>query len=168
MRDGTALRLDPRERLRSISEKYMTFGYNGGADADRERDEVIGFLLGEIESRDDVIAGKVREVRSVAPAVLVEERLAELRGFVRERRSTRGLSLRAAAVESGVPFTTIAGFEKGERIPDSPSLLSLLAWLGLSLDWLTGGPSNAVADYRRGWDDCAAAVRAVTARCSDV
>lgn len=94
---------------------------------------------------------------TTTPAALVDERMTELRGFVRERRSARGLSLRTAAVEIGVPFTTITGFEKGERTPDSPALLALLAWLGLSLDWLTGGPSDAVAEYRRGWDDCAAA-----------
>jgi len=164
MREDIALLMGPQAHRKAITAKYMAFGYSGSTPADRERDEVIGFLLGEIENRDNLLADKACSVRSAGPASIVEERLSEFRRLVRERRTARGLSLRSAAEEIGIPFTVIAGAEKGERTPDSPALLALLAWLGLSLDWLTGGPSNAIAEYRRGWDDCAEAVQAVIKR----
>lgn len=57
----------------------------------------------------------------------------ELRSRVSEERRRRGLSLRAAAEESGVPFNTLARVEKG-FLPDLQNFGRLLTWLGLEPD----------------------------------
>jgi transcriptional regulator with XRE-family HTH domain len=54
-----------------------------------------------------------------------------LRVRVRQRRKELGLSLRAAAAESDVPFNTLARVEKGD-LPDLANFRRIVAWLGLS------------------------------------
>jgi transcriptional regulator with XRE-family HTH domain len=44
-------------------------------------------------------------------------------------RAARGLSLRAAAEESGVPFNTLSRMEKG-HLPDVANFARLVTWLG--------------------------------------
>ena len=71
-----------------------------------------------------------------------------------------GLAYCPCAKEIGISFTTLCGIENG-RDPDTVNLLLLLTWLGLPLSFLTGvGDLDPAAIYRRGWDDCAATVRA--------
>ena len=53
-----------------------------------------------------------------------------LRTRVRERREEFGLSLRAAAGQSGVPFNTLARVEKGD-LPDLANFRRIVEWLGL-------------------------------------
>lgn len=54
----------------------------------------------------------------------------ELRRRVVERRQELGLSLRAAAEDSGVPFNTLSRVEKG-HLPDLANFSRLVAWVGL-------------------------------------
>lgn len=54
----------------------------------------------------------------------------ELRVRVVEYRRERGLSLRAAAEESGVPLNTLSRVEKG-HLPDLANFTRLVRWIGL-------------------------------------
>jgi transcriptional regulator with XRE-family HTH domain len=54
----------------------------------------------------------------------------ELRRRVGDYRRERGLSLRAAAAESGVPLNTLSRVEKGQ-LPDLPNFGRLMTWVGL-------------------------------------
>lgn len=53
-----------------------------------------------------------------------------LQSLVRQHRKRFNLSLRAAAEESGVPFTTLSRIERG-HLPDLANFRRLVAWLGL-------------------------------------
>lgn len=54
----------------------------------------------------------------------------ELRRRVVEHRQELGLSLRAAAEDSGVPFNTLSRVEKG-HLPDLGNFSRLVTWVGL-------------------------------------
>ncbi len=56
-----------------------------------------------------------------------------LGSMVRRRRSERHLTLREAADESGVPFSTLSRIEKG-HLPDLANFRRLVEWLGVSAD----------------------------------
>ncbi|MEY9912812.1 transcriptional regulator with XRE-family HTH domain [Catenulispora sp. MAP12-49] len=53
-----------------------------------------------------------------------------LQWLVQRHRADRGLSLRAAAEASGVPFNTLARVEKG-HLPDLANFRRIVEWLGL-------------------------------------
>jgi transcriptional regulator with XRE-family HTH domain len=53
----------------------------------------------------------------------------ELRRRVTDRRRELGMSLRAAAEDSGVPFNTLSRVEKG-HLPDLANFSRLVAWVG--------------------------------------
>jgi transcriptional regulator with XRE-family HTH domain len=53
-----------------------------------------------------------------------------LKMHVRQHRKDRGLSLRAAADQSEVPFNTLARVEKGD-LPDLANFRRIVEWLGL-------------------------------------
>jgi transcriptional regulator with XRE-family HTH domain len=55
---------------------------------------------------------------------------AELGDRVMRRRKAVGMSLRAAAEESGVPFNTLSRVEKG-HLPDLANFGRIVNWLGL-------------------------------------
>ncbi len=57
----------------------------------------------------------------------------QLGPMVRRRRSERELTLREAADESGVPFSTLSRIEKG-HMPDLANFRRLVEWLGVSAD----------------------------------
>lgn len=53
-----------RDRLSAIRAKYKAFGFSGPTAQDRERDQVIGFLLDELESQDFTLkSADIRERR---------------------------------------------------------------------------------------------------------
>lgn len=54
----------------------------------------------------------------------------QLQVLVKSHREQLGLSLRAAAEQSGVPFNTLARVEKG-HLPDLANFRRLVLWLGL-------------------------------------
>ncbi len=59
--------------------------------------------------------------------------LEDLGPMVRRHRSERGMSLREAADESGVPFSTLSRIEKG-RLPDLVNFRRIVEWLGVPVD----------------------------------
>jgi transcriptional regulator with XRE-family HTH domain len=85
-------------------------------------------------------------------------RLRELPALVVAERARRGLSQRQTAAVLDLSPSTIGRVEKGQ-MPDVSAFLAIAGWLRLPLGWFTGemDPQDA---YRRGWDDCAASVRA--------
>lgn len=70
----------------------------------------------------------------------------------------RGISQREAARELGLASSTITRVIQGKGC-DAYATLRILRWLGLTAEWLRE-PDAAADAYRRGWDDCAARVRA--------
>jgi transcriptional regulator with XRE-family HTH domain len=66
---------------------------------------------------------------SLTPYGELADVLKHLPVLVRENRRRRGLSLRAAAQEAGVSFSTVARAESGEDCALS-SAIALLNWLG--------------------------------------
>lgn len=59
--------------------------------------------------------------------------LEELGHLVSAERKRRGLSLRDAADELGIPFNTLARVEKG-HIPDLPKFKRLVEWCGADIN----------------------------------
>lgn len=81
---------------------------------------------------------------------------------LRDRRIEQGISQTVLAARFGAKQRALASRELGVNPPDLPTARRWAAALGagLTLDHLSeSGPAVA---YRRGWDDCAAAVRAAT------
>lgn len=97
------------------------------------------------------------------------DQLGAIHRFVRDRRQTLGLNLRDAAEQIGISFNSLSRVERGYP-PDSPSLIAILAWLGLPVTWLDAAAdldAAAVGEawaYWRGWQDCAKAHRDAVAQ----
>lgn len=60
-------------------------------------------------------------------------------------RKIRGLSMRAVAVELGIPYTTYVNYEKGFREPNSEMLMRLADFFDVSIDYLIGFSDNPEA-----------------------
>lgn len=58
--------------------------------------------------------------------------LSELGNLVAAERSRRGMSLREAAADVGMPFNTLARVEKG-HVPDLPKFKRLVDWCGADI-----------------------------------
>lgn len=58
--------------------------------------------------------------------------LSDLGGLVAAERHQRGLSLREAASDIGIPFNTLARVEKG-HVPDLPKFKRLVDWCGADI-----------------------------------
>ena len=58
--------------------------------------------------------------------------LSDLGPLVAEERRRRGMSLREAAADTGVPFNTLARVEKG-HVPDLPKFKRLVEWCGADI-----------------------------------
>lgn len=79
--------------------------------------------------------------------------------MLKAERSRRKLSLRAAAAEIGVGFSTVTRAEQGVPV-DLASFLALAVWLQVNIGWFVGEDGIEKQDaYRRGWNDCAASVQ---------
>lgn len=59
--------------------------------------------------------------------------LGELGRLVAAERERRGLSLRGAADDTGVPFNTLARVERG-HVPDLPKFKRLVEWCGADIN----------------------------------
>lgn len=90
-----------------------------------------------------------------APAV--SGLLAEFPALVSAECVRRGISQRTASKEIGLNPSSVTRIVRGDGM-DARTFLAVVQWLGLSMHWLIDGGS--AASYRRGWDDCAASVRA--------
>lgn len=87
-------------------------------------------------------------------------RISAIATLLATERARKKLSMRAAATEIGISFSSVARAERG-NVPDTAVFLAIVNWLRLPLGWFMGAagveaPQDA---YRRGWDDCAASVR---------
>ncbi len=72
-----------------------------------------------------------------------ELRLEELAALLKERRRSRGLTLRAAAAEAGVALATFSRVESG-RVPDLLTFQHLVRWLGVEPErFFPSGPQRA-------------------------
>ena len=58
--------------------------------------------------------------------------LSDLGQLVLAERSRRGMSLRKAARDTGIPFNTLARVEKG-HVPDLPKFKRLVEWCGADI-----------------------------------
>ena len=59
--------------------------------------------------------------------------LTDLGSLVSHERNRRGMSLREAAADTGVPFNTLARVEKG-NVPDLPKFKRLVEWCGTDIN----------------------------------
>lgn len=91
----------------------------------------------------------------------VRRRVIELGQLFGERRAAAGLSLRATALEVGVPFVVLGRLENGKPC-ELVSMLAVLRWMDLPADWLYGdGGTPGVEVYQRGRDDLARQIRSL-------
>lgn len=66
-----------------------------------------------------------------------------LAAMLRTRRESLGLSMRAAAEQIGVSFSTVSRIEDGRR-PELAPLMKVLDWLGMRIGWVPkGGDDDA-------------------------
>ena len=70
--------------------------------------------------------------------------LSDLGRLVAAERSRRGMSLRDAAAEIGIPFNTLARVEKG-RVPDLPKFKRLVEWCGADVNQFFEAQEKAIA-----------------------
>lgn len=70
--------------------------------------------------------------------------LSELGKLVAAERSRRGLSLREAAADLGMPFNTLARVEKG-HVPDLPKFKRLVDWCGADINQFFTAQERAIA-----------------------
>ena len=70
--------------------------------------------------------------------------LSELGNLVAAERSRRGMSLREAAADLGMPFNTLARVEKG-HVPDLPKFKRLVDWCGADISHFFSPQERAIA-----------------------
>lgn len=88
-------------------------------------------------------------------------RLDQLPRMLKAERERRGLSMREAAAEMQLSSSTMTRVENGSQWPDLAGFLAIVTWLDVPATWFMDGrdESSSPDAYRRGWDDCASAVR---------
>lgn len=69
--------------------------------------------------------------------------LSGLAEMILAERKVRGLSVRAAAEECGIPYNCLSRAERNVGLPSTPVFMAIAAWLGVP-----------------GWDACAEALSA--------
>lgn len=65
---------------------------------------------------------------------------------IKELREAKGISMRQAASDLGMPYTTYVNYEKGAREPNSETLILLADYFCTSIDYMLG-KQNAVSDF---------------------
>lgn len=70
---------------------------------------------------------------------------------IKELRLEKGISMREAAKQLGMPYTTFVNYEKGVREPNSETLILLANYFQVSIDYLIGNVSEPffVLDNKR-------------------
>lgn len=61
---------------------------------------------------------------------------------IQQLRSEKGLSMRKAAQELNMPYTTYISYEKGDREPNSETLIKLANYFDCTIDYLIGRSSQ--------------------------
>ena len=80
--------------------------------------------------------------------------LSDLGRLVLDERGRRGMSLREAALTTGIPFNTLARVEKG-HVPDLPKFKRLVEWCGADIRQFfeirekTTATSDVIAEHLR-------------------
>ena len=80
--------------------------------------------------------------------------LSDLGRLVLDERGRRGMSLREAALATGIPFNTLARVEKG-HVPDLPKFKRLVEWCGADIRQFfeiqekTTATSDVIAEHLR-------------------
>ena len=59
-----------------------------------------------------------------------------------ELRKERGISMKQAAKQLGMPYTTYVNYEKGVRQPNSETLIDLANFYNTSIDYMLGKSSD--------------------------
>ena len=61
---------------------------------------------------------------------------------LRELRLANNMSMKQAAAALGLPYTTYVNYEKGEREPNSETLIMIANYYNVSIDYLIGREAN--------------------------
>lgn len=61
---------------------------------------------------------------------------------LRELRLANDMSMKQAAAALGLPYTTYVNYEKGEREPNSETLIMIANFYNVSIDYLIGREAN--------------------------
>lgn len=61
---------------------------------------------------------------------------------IKELRQEKGISMREAAKQLGMPYTTYVNYEKGLREPNSETLIMLANYFHVTIDYLVGNVNN--------------------------
>lgn len=69
-----------------------------------------------------------------------------------ELRKERGISMKQAAEQLGMPYTTYVNYEKGVRQPNSETLIDLANFYNTSIDYMLGKSGNRVDAHTLGRD----------------
>lgn len=102
---------------------------------------------------------------------------------IRELRKEKGISMRQASIELGIPYTTYVSYEKEEREPNSEMLVKLSEYFDCTIDYLLGRsnikkieefhntpgrtPSNLVPASQFKWGRLAGEVACGCPRCAE-
>lgn len=62
---------------------------------------------------------------------------------IKELRESKGISMRQAALDLGMPYTTYVNYEKGAREPNSETLILLADYYNTSIDYMLGKSDSA-------------------------
>ena len=68
-------------------------------------------------------------------------------------RQNKGLNMKKAAEQLGMPYTTYVGYEKNEREPNSEALLQLAKFFNCSVDYLIGRTSQVKPEMQENTAD---------------
>lgn len=71
--------------------------------------------------------------------------VAELGQFIKRKRETERLSLRAVAKQTQVSASTLSRIENGTGVPDTPTLARIARWLNIPLERIVTGNSTSEA-----------------------
>ena len=64
-----------------------------------------------------------------------------------ELRKERGISMKQAAEQLGMPYTTYVNYEKGVRQPNSETLIDLANFYNTSIDYMLGKSNNRIDEH---------------------
>ena len=78
------------------------------------------------------------EMEATAQEESTDVNVAELGNYLRRKRESESLSLRAVAKQTQVSASTLSRIENGTGIPDTPTLARLAKWLSVPFERIVG------------------------------
>ena len=66
-----------------------------------------------------------------------------MKNRMRELRLKKGISMMEAARRLSMPYTTYVNYEKGNREPNSETLIAIAEFYGVTIDFLLGKPVSS-------------------------